>query len=94
MNREKALSDQHVRRQREERKLGIEEEKKQPEERKQQELPSGGGGVYVEAIKEEIDDSDESDEDCLPIPGEDPIQRNDIVNTGRDYAFLLGDATK
>jgi hypothetical protein len=39
-------------------------------------------------------DNDDSYDEKLSIPGEDPIERNDIVNTGENYAFLIGNATE
>jgi len=39
-------------------------------------------------------DDDDNIEEELLVPGEDPIERNDIKNTGIDYAFLIGNATE
>ena len=55
-----------------------------------------GGGLLMVVIVVVVvgaDDDDNIEEELL-VPGEDPIERNDIMNTGKDYAFLIGNATE
>ena len=37
---------------------------------------------------------DSSDEEAMLVPGEDPVQQDEIVQAGRDYTFLHGEATQ